>query len=123
MCLGGVCQDSIQVHLKAEQGPILVLTCDIGTGEETYSCFLTLEESRIRTAELHTGQYSNPEPRACRPEAALPALGRSAYMGRGNTPKKALTAEIFREKICTHSVAVLLLGLLTSRGSAADTRL
>lgn len=52
----GLCQDSIQVHLKAEQGPIVVLTCDIGTGEETYSCFLTLEESRIKTAELHTGQ-------------------------------------------------------------------
>ncbi|CAG01476.1 unnamed protein product [Tetraodon nigroviridis] len=37
-------EDSIQVHLKAEQGPILVLTCDIGGGEE----------SRIKTAELHT---------------------------------------------------------------------
>lgn len=52
----GLGQDSIQVHLKAEQGPILVLTCDLGTGQETYSCFLTLEESRIRTAELHSGQ-------------------------------------------------------------------
>lgn len=51
-----LCQDSIQVHLKAEQGPIVVLTCDIGTGEETYSCFFTLEESRIKTSELHTGQ-------------------------------------------------------------------
>uniref|UniRef100_H3CZF0 THAP-type domain-containing protein n=1 Tax=Tetraodon nigroviridis TaxID=99883 RepID=H3CZF0_TETNG len=47
-------EDSIQVHLKAEQGPILVLTCDIGGGEETYGCFLALEESRIKTAELHT---------------------------------------------------------------------
>lgn len=52
----GLHQDSIQVHLKAEQGPILVLTCDLGSGEETYSCFLTLEKSRIRTAELHSGQ-------------------------------------------------------------------
>lgn len=53
----GLCQDSIQVHLKAEQGPVVVLTCDIGGREETYSCFYTLEESRIKTTELHTGQY------------------------------------------------------------------
>lgn len=52
-----LCQDSIQVHLKAERGPVVVLTCDVGTGEDDNSCFLTLEESRIRTTELHTGQY------------------------------------------------------------------
>ncbi|XP_056873196.1 transcription factor E2F2 isoform X1 [Takifugu flavidus] len=46
-------EDSIQVHLKAEQGPVVVLTCEVGTGEDS-SCFLTLEESRIRTTELHT---------------------------------------------------------------------
>lgn len=51
-----LCQDSIQVHLKAEQGPIVVLTCDIGTREENHGCFLTLEESRIKTTELLTGQ-------------------------------------------------------------------
>lgn len=49
-----VMQDSIQVHLKAGKGPITVLTCDIGAGEKS-GCFLTLEESRIRTAALHTG--------------------------------------------------------------------
>lgn len=59
VCVGWVCQDSIQVHLKAEQGPILVLACDVGAGEETYSCFLTLEESRIQTAELDTGRSHN----------------------------------------------------------------
>lgn len=51
-----MCQDAIQVHLKAEQGPILVLTCDIGTPEEAYSRFQTLEESRVATAALHTAQ-------------------------------------------------------------------
>lgn len=35
----------------------MVLTCDVGTGEEDNSCFLRLEESRIRTTELHTGRY------------------------------------------------------------------
>lgn len=49
-------QDNIQVHLKAGRGPIVVLTCDIGdaTGEMS-SCFLPLEESRIKTMTLHTG--------------------------------------------------------------------
>ncbi|KAM4522171.1 transcription factor E2F6 [Odontesthes bonariensis] len=46
-------EDSIQVHLKGSMGPITVVTCDIGTAE-TSSCFLTLEESRIETAVLHT---------------------------------------------------------------------
>lgn len=51
-------QDCIQVHLKGERGPIMVLTCDIGAGDvsgEKSSCFLTLEESRIKTTTLHTG--------------------------------------------------------------------
>lgn len=51
-------QDNIQIHLKAGKGPIFVRTCDIGTGDATAEksgCFLTLEESRIKTNTLHTG--------------------------------------------------------------------
>lgn len=50
-------EDSIQVHLKGRTGPILVMTCDLGTegGAREPGCFLTLEESRIKTAELHKG--------------------------------------------------------------------
>lgn len=49
-------QDSIQIHLKGSNGPITVLTCDMGTEEgQKSSCFLTLEESPIKTAALHTG--------------------------------------------------------------------
>ncbi|XP_044024992.1 piggyBac transposable element-derived protein 4-like isoform X3 [Siniperca chuatsi] len=50
-------EDSIQIHLKGGKGPIMVLTCDIGAGDvtgEKNGCFLTLEESRIETASLHT---------------------------------------------------------------------
>lgn len=50
-------EDSIQVHLKGGKGPIMMMTCDIGTGEavteEMSGCFLTLEESRIKTTTLH----------------------------------------------------------------------
>uniref|UniRef100_A0A3Q3WZ59 THAP-type domain-containing protein n=1 Tax=Mola mola TaxID=94237 RepID=A0A3Q3WZ59_MOLML len=46
-------QNSIQVHLKGNS-PIVVLTSDIGTGG-TSGCFVTPDESRIRTATLHTG--------------------------------------------------------------------
>lgn len=44
-------QDSIQVHLKASQGPITILTCELGPGRatETTACFLALEGSRIKT--------------------------------------------------------------------------
>uniref|UniRef100_A0A3Q4BL47 THAP-type domain-containing protein n=1 Tax=Mola mola TaxID=94237 RepID=A0A3Q4BL47_MOLML len=45
--------DDIQVHLKGNS-PIVVLTSDIGTGG-TSGCFVTPDESRIRTATLHTG--------------------------------------------------------------------
>lgn len=50
-----VLQDSIQVHLKASQGPITILTCELGPSRtmETAACFLGLEESRIRT-KTHT---------------------------------------------------------------------
>lgn len=50
-----VLQDSIQVHLKASQGPITILTCELGPSctMETTACFLGLEESRIRT-KTHT---------------------------------------------------------------------
>ncbi|XP_035534660.1 transcription factor E2F6 isoform X2 [Morone saxatilis] len=56
-------EDSIQIHLKGAKGPIIVVTCDIGTGDATgekNSCFLTLEESRIKTATLHT-ESSSPQ--------------------------------------------------------------
>ncbi|KAM9339274.1 transcription factor E2F6 [Symphorus nematophorus] len=56
-------EDSIQVHLKGGRGPIMVVTCDIGTGdvtEEKSGCFLTLEESRIKMATLHT-ESSSPQ--------------------------------------------------------------
>lgn len=51
-------QDSIQLHLKAGTGPIMVMTSDIGTIEppgQKNGCFLTLEESRIDTTEHHKG--------------------------------------------------------------------
>ncbi|KAF1376976.1 hypothetical protein PFLUV_G00217090 [Perca fluviatilis] len=54
-------EDNIQIHLKGGKGPITVMTCDIGTGGaavEKSSCFLTLEESRIKTATLHTESLS-----------------------------------------------------------------
>uniref|UniRef100_A0A3P8NYC4 THAP-type domain-containing protein n=1 Tax=Astatotilapia calliptera TaxID=8154 RepID=A0A3P8NYC4_ASTCA len=53
-------EDSIQVHLKGGKGPIMMMTCDIGTGEavtgEMSGCFVTLEESRIKTTTLHRGK-------------------------------------------------------------------
>ncbi|KAM6915086.1 transcription factor E2F6 [Xenentodon cancila] len=55
-------EDSIQVHLKACKGPIVVMTCDIGTRDvtgEPSGCFSTLEESRIRTTSFHTGKAFN----------------------------------------------------------------
>lgn len=50
-------QDSIQVHLKASQGPISILTCELGPGgaTETAACFLALEESRIKTKTQFPG--------------------------------------------------------------------
>lgn len=51
-------QDSIQVHLKAVKGPIKVLTSDMDSGNVyggKSSCFVSLEESRIKTTPLHTG--------------------------------------------------------------------
>uniref|UniRef100_A0A3P8T5H4 E2F transcription factor 6 n=1 Tax=Amphiprion percula TaxID=161767 RepID=A0A3P8T5H4_AMPPE len=55
-------EESIQVHLKGGKGPIMVLTCDIETGEaaarEKSGCFVTLKESRIRTSTLHTESSS-----------------------------------------------------------------
>uniref|UniRef100_A0A8C9XIX9 THAP-type domain-containing protein n=1 Tax=Sander lucioperca TaxID=283035 RepID=A0A8C9XIX9_SANLU len=55
-------EGSIQVHLKAERGPITVLTCETETGNAATSdsgqksgvFFLPLEESRVRTSTLHT---------------------------------------------------------------------
>uniref|UniRef100_A0A665VUD8 Si:ch211-195d17.2 n=1 Tax=Echeneis naucrates TaxID=173247 RepID=A0A665VUD8_ECHNA len=56
-------EDSIQVNLKAGKGPIMVVTCEVGSegavtsdpGESRRGFFLTLDESRIRTTTLHTG--------------------------------------------------------------------
>uniref|UniRef100_A0A3B3XK54 E2F/DP family winged-helix DNA-binding domain-containing protein n=1 Tax=Poecilia mexicana TaxID=48701 RepID=A0A3B3XK54_9TELE len=57
-------EDSIQIHLKGGTGPIRVVTCDAGTTGE--AGFSPLEESRIRTSELHTGSFRTepgpPEP-------------------------------------------------------------
>ncbi|XP_029966065.1 transcription factor E2F6 isoform X2 [Salarias fasciatus] len=46
-------EDSIQMLLKGEKGPISVRTCDVDGGV-TSGCFVTLEESRIHTSPLHT---------------------------------------------------------------------
>ncbi|XP_049914499.1 transcription factor E2F6 isoform X1 [Epinephelus moara] len=57
-------EDSIQVHLKGGKGPIMVVTCEVGAGgasaENGNGCLLTLEESRIKTATLHT-ESSSPQ--------------------------------------------------------------
>ncbi|XP_028460198.1 transcription factor E2F6 isoform X1 [Perca flavescens] len=56
-------EDNIQIHLKGGKGPIAVMTCDIGTGgaaAERSGCFSTLEESRMKTATLHT-ESSSPQ--------------------------------------------------------------
>ncbi|XP_015251147.1 PREDICTED: transcription factor E2F6-like [Cyprinodon variegatus] len=53
-------EDRIQIHLKGGVGPILVMTCDIDTegSREAGGGFLPLEDSRIKTVELHTGPQS-----------------------------------------------------------------
>ncbi|XP_071390910.1 transcription factor E2F6 isoform X1 [Centroberyx affinis] len=52
-------EDSIQVHLKGGRGPIGVLTCEMTSDPaEQSGCFLTLEESRVRTAALSTESSS-----------------------------------------------------------------
>uniref|UniRef100_A0A8C7YCX9 E2F/DP family winged-helix DNA-binding domain-containing protein n=1 Tax=Oryzias sinensis TaxID=183150 RepID=A0A8C7YCX9_9TELE len=50
-------EDSIQVHLKADRGPIMVMTCGVGAGQQS-SCFTALEESGIKLAPLPTGEGS-----------------------------------------------------------------
>ncbi|XP_028252690.1 transcription factor E2F3-like isoform X2 [Parambassis ranga] len=54
-------EDSIQVHVKAVNGPIMVMTCEVGSDKavtcdpaQRSSCFVRLEESRIRTGTLPT---------------------------------------------------------------------
>ncbi|KAL2082543.1 hypothetical protein ACEWY4_022361 [Coilia grayii] len=55
-------EDGIHMHLKGTRGPIHVLTCEMAAPTQGLdSCdkpagFLTLEESRIRTAPLKTGE-------------------------------------------------------------------
>ncbi|XP_005732852.1 transcription factor E2F6-like [Pundamilia nyererei] len=53
-------EESVQLWLKAVKGPILVMTCEVGSDDAVTSdpmqritSFLTLNESRIRTTELH----------------------------------------------------------------------
>ncbi|CAB1420440.1 unnamed protein product [Pleuronectes platessa] len=48
-------EDSIRVHLKGA-APIMVLTSDV-TGGKSVS-FITLEESRVTTTDLHTESHS-----------------------------------------------------------------
>lgn len=51
-------EDRIQIHLKAGKGPIMILTCEVGSGHapvtsdpvEKSSLFVTLPESRIKTS-------------------------------------------------------------------------
>lgn len=53
-----VLQESVRVHLKASQGPITVVTCELGSGPVTpgsSTCFLPLEESRVRTRTQTAG--------------------------------------------------------------------
>ncbi|KAM6954369.1 transcription factor E2F6 [Aplochiton taeniatus] len=55
-------EDSIQIHLKAGKCPITVVMCEMGIpgdsqGPESHDamgCFVTLEDSRIKTAPLQT---------------------------------------------------------------------
>ncbi|XP_068609958.1 transcription factor E2F6 [Brachionichthys hirsutus] len=52
-------EDRVQIHLKAGRGSVTVWTCDVepsGSGSGSGSgSFLALEESRVRTATLHSG--------------------------------------------------------------------
>uniref|UniRef100_A0A3Q4GUB4 THAP-type domain-containing protein n=1 Tax=Neolamprologus brichardi TaxID=32507 RepID=A0A3Q4GUB4_NEOBR len=57
----------VQLRLKAVKGPILVMTCEVGSDDAVTSdpmqritSFLTLNESRIRTTELHESMKRNP---------------------------------------------------------------
>uniref|UniRef100_A0A3B4F6Z6 THAP-type domain-containing protein n=1 Tax=Pundamilia nyererei TaxID=303518 RepID=A0A3B4F6Z6_9CICH len=57
----------VQLWLKAVKGPILVMTCEVGSDDAVTSdpmqritSFLTLNESRIRTTELHESMKRNP---------------------------------------------------------------
>nr|XP_046229546.1 transcription factor E2F1-like [Scatophagus argus] len=55
-------EDSVQVHLKAGRGPIMVVTCEVGSACTVTSdpaFFLSLEKSRIRTTALQTGTQSS----------------------------------------------------------------
>lgn len=60
-CMFARVQDSIQVHLKAVKGPITVVACDVGEAG-TSGCFVTLEESRIKTRALQRGTTGGGEP-------------------------------------------------------------
>ncbi|XP_077443003.1 transcription factor E2F6 [Stigmatopora argus] len=50
-------RDNIKMHMRGGKGPIVVTTCDFGTGgvpvkEEMSGCFMTLDESRIQTQTM-----------------------------------------------------------------------
>ncbi|KAF0024016.1 hypothetical protein F2P81_024646 [Scophthalmus maximus] len=58
-------EDRVQVHLKSGRGPVVVVTCEVGSGDAVTadpgkkgrgSFFLTLEESRVRTTTLHSDE-------------------------------------------------------------------
>lgn len=49
-------EDFIQIHVRSWNGPVTVLTFDIGTEDTTAernACFSSLEESRMKTSALH----------------------------------------------------------------------
>nr|QFZ93598.1 transcription factor E2F6 [Larimichthys crocea] len=55
-------EDIIQIHLKAGRAPIMVVACEVGSGDgvtsdpgQKSSFFSSLDKSRIRTTALHTG--------------------------------------------------------------------
>ncbi|XP_027135210.1 transcription factor E2F6 isoform X1 [Larimichthys crocea] len=54
-------EDIIQIHLKAGRAPIMVVACEVGSGDgvtsdpgQKSSFFSSLDKSRIRTTALHT---------------------------------------------------------------------
>ncbi|KAM8847425.1 transcription factor E2F6 isoform 1-T1 [Synchiropus picturatus] len=49
-------EDSIKIHLKGVRGPIVVLTCDVVSDEQS-SDFTPLEQSRVRTRALSTDSH------------------------------------------------------------------
>ncbi|XP_074540669.1 transcription factor E2F6 [Halichoeres trimaculatus] len=57
-------EDFIQIHVRSWNGPITMLTCDTGTQDRTAegNCFLSLEESRMKTSSLHGEAITSSHP-------------------------------------------------------------